>query len=131
ESIRAKKVLVVEDGPTLTHGGMKFGAGVIAAKRFGAEEIIDPREYTSGKVKAMYEKYPDIGSVLPAVGYGEEQIKDLEKTINSVPADIVIIATPVDLTRIIKINKKMLKIDYELEEIGKPDLKELLEEKLF
>ena len=131
ESLRGKKVLVVEDGPTLTHGGMKFGAGVIVAKRFGAGEILDPREYTSGKVKAMYEKYPDIGSVLPAVGYGEEQIKDLEKTINSVPADIVIIATPVDLTRIININKKMLKVDYELEEIGKPDLKDLLKEKLF
>jgi len=130
EAIKGKKVLVVEDGPTLTHGGMKFGAGVIAAKRFGAGEIIDPREYTAGKVKLLYEKYPDIGPVLPAVGYGEEQIRDLEKTINHVPAELVIIATPVDLTRIIKIDKEMLKVDYELEEIGEPSLRELITEKL-
>ena len=127
ERINGKKVLVVEDGPTLTHGGMKFGAGVVAAKRFRASEIIDPRDYTEGKVREMYERYPDIGPVLPAVGYGEEQIRDLEKTINRVPAELVLIATPVDLTRLIKINKEMLKVDYELEEIGKPDLEDLLE----
>ncbi len=127
ERINGKKVLVVEDGPTLTHGGMKFGAGVVAAKRFRASEIIDPRDYTEGKVREMYERYPDIGPILPAVGYGEEQIRDLEKTINRVPAELVLIATPVDLTRLIKINKEMLKVDYELEEIGKPDLEDLLE----
>ncbi len=126
EKIKGKRVLVVEDGPTLTHGGMKFGAGVIAAKRFGAGEIVDPREYTEGRVREMYERYPDIGNILPAVGYGEEQIKDLERTINKVPADLVLIATPVDLTRIIRINKDMLKVNYELEEVGKPDLMDIL-----
>ncbi len=126
EKIRGKRVLVVEDGPTVTHGGMKFGAGVIAAKRFGAGEIVDPREYVTGCVKEMYERYPDIGNILPAVGYGEEQIRDLEKTINSVHADLVLIATPVDLTRIIRINKEMLKVNYELEEVGKPDLIDIL-----
>ncbi len=128
EKIRGKRVLVVEDGPTLTHGGMKFGAGVIAAKRFGAGEIVDPREYTEGRVREMYDRYPEIGNILPAVGYGEEQIRDLERTINKVPADLVLIATPVDLTRIIRINKDMLKVDYELEEVGKPDLLDILSE---
>ncbi len=126
EKIKGKRVLVVEDGPTVTHGGMKFGAGVIAAKRFGAGEIVDPREYVTGRVKEMYERYPNIGNILPAVGYGEEQIRDLERTINSVHADLVLIATPVDLTRIIKINKEMLKVNYELEEVGKPDLIDIL-----
>jgi predicted GTPase len=109
---------------------MKFGAGVIAAKKYGAAEIVDPRAYTSGKIRKTYETYPEIGSVLPAVGYGDQQIKDLEATINNVPCDLVIIATPVDLTRIISINKPMLKVGYELQEIGKPDLRELLKKQL-
>jgi predicted GTPase len=130
EKIWDKRVLVVEDGPTLTHGEMKFGAGVIAAKKYGAAEIVDPRPFTSGKIRKTYETYPDIGTVLPAVGYGEQQIKDLEATINNVPCDLVIIATPVDLTRIISINKPMLKVGYELQEIGKPDLKDLIKKHL-
>jgi predicted GTPase len=130
EKIWDKRVLVVEDGPTLTHGEMKFGAGVIAAKKYGAAEIVDPRPFTSGKIRKTYETYPDIGTVLPAVGYGEQQIKDLEATINNVPCDLVIIATPVDLTRIISINKSMLKVGYELQEIGKPDLKDLIKKHL-
>jgi predicted GTPase len=130
EQIWGKRVLVVEDGPTLTHGEMKFGAGVVAAKKYGAAEIVDPRAFTSGKIRKTYETYPEIGSVLPAVGYGEQQIKDLESTINNVPCDLVIIATPVDLTRIISINKPMLKVAYELQEIGRPDLKELIKKHL-
>jgi len=130
EEIWGKRVLVVEDGPTLTHGGMKYGAGVIAARKYGALEIIDPRGFTSGKIRETYETYPNIGSVLPAVGYGEQQIKDLEATINNVSCDLVIIATPVDLTRIISINKPMLKVGYELQEIGKPDLTDLIKKHL-
>jgi predicted GTPase len=130
ERIWDRRVLVVEDGPTLTHGEMKFGAGVIAAKKYGAAEIVDSRAYTSGKIRKTYETYPEIGSVLPAVGYGDQQIKDLEATINNVPCDLVVIATPVDLTRIISINKPMLKVGYELQEIGKPDLRELLKKQL-
>ncbi len=130
EEIWGKRVLVVEDGPTLTHGGMKYGAGVIAARKYGALEIVDPRAFTSGKIRSTYDEYPDIGSVLPAVGYGEQQIRDLEATINNVSCDLVIIATPVDLTRIVSINKPMLKVRYELQEIGKPDLRDLIEKHL-
>jgi predicted GTPase len=130
EQILDKRVLVVEDGPTLTHGEMKFGAGVIAAKKFGAAEIVDPRAFTSGKIRKTYETYPNIGNVLPAVGYGEQQIMDLESTINNVPCDLVITATPVDLTRIISINKPMLKVEYELEEMGKPELMDLIKKHL-
>jgi predicted GTPase len=130
EKIWGKRVLVVEDGPTLTHGEMQYGAGVIAARKYGALEIVDPRGFTSGKIREIYETYPNIGRVLPAVGYGEQQIKDLEATINNVPCDLVIIATPVDLTRIISINKPMLKVGYELQEIGKPDLTDLLKKHL-
>jgi predicted GTPase len=130
EEIWGKRVLVVEDGPTLTHGGMKYGAGVIAARKYGALEIVDPRAFTSGKIRRTYDEYPDIGSVLPAVGYGEQQIRDLEATINNVSCDLVIIATPVDLTRIVSINKPMLKVRYELQEIGKPDLRDLIEKHL-
>jgi predicted GTPase len=126
EEIWGKRVLVVEDGPTLTHGEMQYGAGVIAARKYGASEIVDPRGFTSGKIRETYETYPNIGRVLPAVGYGEQQIKDLEATVNNVPCDLVIIATPVDLTRIISINKPMLKVGYELQEIGKPDLTDLI-----
>lgn len=130
EQITGKRVLVVEDGPTLTHGEMKYGAGVIAARKYGALEIVDPRAFTSGKIRRTYEAYPEIGNVLPAVGYGEEQIRDLEATINNVSCDLVIIATPVDLTRFVSINKPMVKVGYELQEIGKPDLTDLIEKHL-
>ena len=130
ERISGKRVLVVEDGPTLTHGEMKYGAGVIAARKYGAAQIVDPREFTSGTIRKTYQTYPNIGRVLPAVGYGQQQIKDLEATINSVPCDLVIIATPIDLTRIVSIDKPMLKVDYGLQEIGRPDLPELIEKHL-
>jgi predicted GTPase len=127
ELIKGKKVLAVEDGPTLTHGEMKIGAGVIAAQRFGASELIDPRPYIVGRLKETYAIYPNIGTLLPAMGYGEQQLHDLEKTINNTPCDTVIIGTPIDLTRIIKINKPTVRVNYDLQEIGKPDLNEVLE----
>jgi len=125
--IRGKNVLVVEDGPTLTHGGMRYGAGVIAAQKFGAKDIIDPRPWVKGEIKKTFESYPEIGALLPAIGYGKKQIKDLERTINLTPCDSVVIATPVDLTKILKINKPSVRVRYELQEIGKPDLEEVLE----
>ncbi len=127
DSVRGKRVLVIEDGPTLTHGEMKFGAGTIAAEKLGASKIIDPRPFAKGKIIETYKKYPDIGILLPAMGYGDEQIKDLEKTINAVDCDLVIIATPVDLKRIIKINKPAVRVKYELQEIGSPTLKDVIE----
>ncbi len=127
--IRGKRVLVVEDGPTLTHGEMAYGAGWVAARRFGAGEIIDPRPYAVGSIRATYEKYPTTGNVLPAMGYGEEQMKELEATINNADVDLVIIGTPIDLGRILKINKPSQRVMYELQEIGQPTLKDLLEKK--
>ncbi|MEK6574741.1 MAG: GTP-binding protein, partial [Chloroflexota bacterium] len=126
DAIRGKRVLVIEDGPTLTHGGMAYGAGVVAAKRFGAKEIIDPRPYAVGSITAVYNKYPTTGSVLPAMGYGQKQIEELRQTINNTPADVVIVATPIDLTRLIKIEKPAQRVRYELQEIGQPTLTELL-----
>ncbi|MGE5559693.1 MAG: cyclic 2,3-diphosphoglycerate synthase [Chloroflexota bacterium] len=123
EQIKGKKVLVIEDGPTLTHGEMKYGAGVVAAKKFGAAELIDPRPWAKGTIKKTFEKYPGIGVLLPAMGYGGQQVKDLEATINAIPCDLIVSGTPIDLTRVCKnINKPMLRVRYELEEIGKPDL---------
>jgi len=130
EFIRGKRVLVVEDGPTLTHGEMKYGAGVIAAQKFGAKEIIDPRPYAVGTIKDTYTKYPGIGTLLPAMGYGKKQIQELEDTINAVDCDMVIIGTPIDLSRIIKINKKSVRVKYELQEIGRPNLDEVLNQKI-
>jgi len=130
ELIRGKKVLVVEDGPTLTHGEMKYGAGVVAAQKYGAKEIIDPRPYAVGTIKDTYTKYPGIGTLLPAMGYGKKQIQELEDTINAVDCDIVIIGTPIDLSRIIKINKKSIRVKYELQEIGRPNLEEILSQKI-
>ncbi len=130
ELIRGKRVLVVEDGPTLTHGEMKFGAGIVAAQKYGAKEIIDPRPYAIGTIKDTYTKYPEIGTLLPAMGYGEKQIQELEDTINAVDCDIVIIGTPIDLSRIIKINKKSIRVKYELQEIGRPNLEEVLSQKI-
>lgn len=126
--IRGKRVLVVEDGPTLTHGEMKIGAGVVAARKFGAAELVDPRPFTVGKLSETFRLYPGIGTLLPAMGYGDEQLKDLEKTINNTDCDSVIIATPIDLNRIIKIKKPNTRVYYDLQEIGKPDLSEVLDE---
>ncbi|MCK5685876.1 GTPase [bacterium] len=126
EKIKGKKVLVVEDGPTLTHGEMEYGAGIVAAMRYGAEELVDPRPYTTGTITDTFKKYPYIGTLLPAMGYGDQQIKDLEDTINATECDLVIIATPIDLSKLINIKKEHVKVDYELQEIGKPDLEVVL-----
>jgi len=126
--IKGKKVLVVEDGPTLTHGEMKLGAGIIAAQKFGAAELVDPRPYTVGKLSETFAIYPNIGTLLPAMGYGAEQLKDLETTINNVECDAVVIGTPIDLNRIIKIDKPNTRVYYDLQEIGYPDLKGLLDD---
>jgi predicted GTPase len=126
--IKGKRVLVVEDGPTLTHGEMKIGAGVVAARKFGAKEVVDPRPFTVGKLSETFRIYPGIGTVLPAMGYGEEQLKDLETTINGTDCDSVVIATPIDLNRIIKIKKPNTRVYYDLQEIGYPNLTQVLEE---
>lgn len=128
-AIRGKRVLVIEDGPTLTHGEMAYGAGWVAARRFGAAVIVDPRPYAVGSIKATYQKYPTTGDVLPAMGYGEKQIKELEATINNAEVDMVIVGTPIDLSRILKINKPSQRVRYELQEIGRPTLEDLLKEK--
>jgi predicted GTPase len=128
-AIQGKKVLVVEDGPTLTHGEMAYGAGWVAARRFGAAEIIDPRAYAVGSIKKTYEKYPTTGNVLPAMGYGDNQIRELEQTINAADVDLVIIGTPINLERIIKINKPSQRVRYELQEIGQPTLEDILKDK--
>lgn len=126
ERITGKRVLVVEDGPTLTHGEMKFGAGVVAAGKFSAAALVDPRPYTVGTITKTFEKYPDIGVLLPAMGYGDRQVKDLETTINRTPCDTVVIGTPIDLNRLVKIRKPTVRVRYELQEIGKPDLMDVL-----
>jgi predicted GTPase len=124
--LMGKTVLVVEDGPTLTHGNMAYGAGVVAAMRMGAEELVDPRPWATGKLAETFELYPDIGTLLPAMGYGDEQVADLEKTINAVECDAVVIGTPIDLSRIVKIDKPTVRVRYELQEIGEPNLEQLL-----
>lgn len=124
--IKGKRVLVVEDGPTLTHGEMKIGAGVVAAQRLGAAELVDPRPYTVGKLTDTFKIYKEIGTVLPAMGYGEQQLKDLEETINNTDCDSVIIGTPIDLTRIISIKKPFTRVHYDLDEVGTPNLTEVL-----
>ena len=128
DMIAGKRVLVIEDGPTLTHGEMRIGAGTVAAQKFGAAEIIDPRPYATGEIKKTYQTYPKIGTLLPAMGYSDQQIRDLEATINKVPCDVVIIGTPIDLKRIVKIKKPALRVTYELEEIGEPSLRTILSE---
>ena len=128
-SIRGKRVLVIEDGPTLTHGEMVYGAGWVAARRFAAAEIIDPRPYAVGSIIATYKKYPNTGNILPAMGYGEDMVRDLEATINNSPVDLVISATPIDLSRILKMNKPVKRVRYELQEIGQPTLEEILHAK--
>lgn len=128
ELVTGKRVLVVEDGPTLTHGEMKIGAGMVAAQKFGAAEIVDPRPYAVGKLAGTFRQYPEIGVLLPAMGYGKEQIKDLEKTIEATPCDSVIIGTPIDLSRILKINKPATRVHYDLQEIGQPDLTHVIDD---
>ncbi|MDR0465026.1 MAG: cyclic 2,3-diphosphoglycerate synthase [Treponema sp.] len=127
EIIRGKRVLVIEDGPTLTHGEMKIGAGMIAAKRFGVAEIIDPRPYAVGRLAETYRIYPGIGKLLPAMGYGERQMKDLSASIEKTDCDSVIIATPIDLQRVIKIDKPCARVEYSLQEIGHPDIDDVLD----
>ena len=129
EEIRGKRVLVIEDGPTLTHGEMAYGAGWVAARRFGAAEIVDPRPFAVRSIKATYEKYPKTGPILPAMGYGEAQTRDLEATIAKADVDLVIIGTPIDLNRIIKIKKPTQRVRYELQEIGQPTLEDVLKTK--
>ncbi len=126
--IKGKRVLVVEDGPTLTHGEMKIGAGVVAARKYGAKELVDPRPFTVGRLSETFRLYPEIGTLLPAMGYGEQQLGDLEKTINNTECDTVIIATPIDLNRIIKIKKPNTRVYYDLQEIGYPNLSGVVDE---
>jgi predicted GTPase len=128
ERITGKRALVVEDGPTLTHGEMKIGAGVVAAQKYGASELVDPRPYTVGTITETYKKYTGIGMLLPAMGYGTEQVRDLETTINKVPCDVVVIGTPIDLNRIIKIKKPTVRVTYQLQEIGSPNLQDVVDE---
>ncbi len=128
EPIRGKRVLVIEDGPTLTHGGMSYGAATVAAKRFGAAEIVDPRPYAVGSIERNFKKYPHLGSVLPAMGYGGKQIHELEETINKTPCDLVLSGTPIDLRRVLKTNKPVVRVRYELDEIGHPNLEDVLSE---
>ena len=129
EMIKGKRVIVIEDGPTLTHGEMPYGIGTIAARKLGASEIVDPRPYAVGSIVEAYEKYGHLGPILPALGYGKEQIEELEKTINSIPCDVVVVGTPIDLRRVLSINKPAVHVRYELQEVGSPNLKEILEEK--
>jgi predicted GTPase len=126
EAIRGKNVLVVEDGPTLTHGGMAYGAGYVAARRFGAANIVDPRPFAVGSIIDTYKKYPDTGNILPAMGYGDAMMRDLEKTISNANVDLVIIGTPIDLNRVITIDKPNQRVRYELQEIGEPTLRDIL-----
>ncbi len=128
-AIRGKRVLVIEDGPTLTHGDMAYGAGWVAAQRFGAAEIVDPRPYAVGSIKATFEKYPTTGAVLPAMGYGEEQTRELEETIRRADVDLVLVGTPIDLSRVIHLDKPYQRVRYELQEIGQPTLEDILKDK--
>lgn len=128
ELIENAKVLVVEDGPTLTHGEMKYGAGVVAADKYGAAELVDPRDFAVDTILETFNKYPDIGSLLPAMGYGKKQMKDLEKTINAAECDVVVIGTPIDLRRVINIKKPAVQVKYDLQEIGHPTIRDVLKD---
>ncbi len=130
EQIHGKRVLVIEDGPTVTHGEMTYGAGVVAARKYGAAEIIDPRAYAVGSIAATYDKYNHLTTVLPAMGYGAKQIRELEATINAVDCDLIVVATPIDLRRVAKFDKPAVRVRYDLQEIGQPDLSALLRQKL-
>jgi predicted GTPase len=126
EALRGRRVLVVEDGPTLTHGEMSYGAGVLAAHQWGARELVDPRPYAVGSIRETFAEYPHIGPLLPAMGYGSQQMRELEETINRVPCDVVLVATPVDLRRVLQIRHPTCRVSYELEEIGSPTLADVL-----
>jgi predicted GTPase len=126
ELIKGKKVLVVEDGPTLTHGNMAYGAGTIIAKKLGASDIVDPRPYAVGSIKDAFKKYPQLGALLPAVGYDEQQIRELEETINATPCDTIVIGTPFDMRRVLRLNKPAVRVTYELKEVSKPNLEDVL-----
>jgi predicted GTPase len=130
DAIRGKRVLVIEDGPTVTHGGMSFGAGWVAAKRFGAAEILDPRPYAVGSIRETFARFPTTGMVLPAMGYGHDQVRELAETINRSPADVVIVGTPIDLGRLVAFDKPSVRVRYELEEMGTPRLEDVLRETL-
>jgi predicted GTPase len=126
--IKGKRVLVIEDGPTLTHGGMAYGAGTIAARQGGAAEIVDPRPYAVESIAEAFRNYPNIGPALPAIGYSTRQLQHLETTINSVDCDVVMVATPIDLSRIIDIRKPYTRVSYELQDMGTPNLEHILSE---
>jgi predicted GTPase len=126
-AVTGRKVLVIEDGPTVTHGEMRFGAGTVLAKKFGAGEIIDPRPFAVGSIANTYETYPDIGPILPAMGYGDDQVRDLEATIERVPCEVVVIGTPIDLSRLVKIRQPVVRVRYELQEIGRPNLADAMQ----
>jgi predicted GTPase len=128
DRVTGRRVLVIEDGPTLTHGEMRFGAGTVIAKKFGAREIVDPRSYAVGSIADTYRTYPGIGALLPAMGYSDQQVRDLEATIDRVPCDVVIVGTPIDLSRIVKISKPVVRARYELQEIGQPDLAHVVDD---
>jgi predicted GTPase len=129
EEIRGKRVLAVEDGPTLTHGEMTYGAAVLAAKQHGAAELVDPRPFAVGTIAETFEQYPNVGTLLPAMGYGRKQMEDLRETIERCDADLVLIGTPIDLRRLIELDKPALRVTYKLQEVGEPTLKDLLGEK--
>ena len=128
DQIRGKRVLVIEDGPTLTHGGMKYGAGMVAAKKYGAGEIVDAKPYSIGSIKDTYEKYNHLELILPAMGYGDKQVSELEEMVNNIDCDLVISGTPIDITRVIDTNKKIVRVGYSLQEIGDPNLEDILKE---
>lgn len=128
EKIKGKKVLVIEDGPTLTHGGMKYGAGMVAAKKYGAGEVVDAKPYAIGSIKETYENYEHLETILPAMGYGDKQTKELEEVINSVDCDVVVSGTPIDITRILNANKEIIRVGYSLQEIGDPNLEDILKD---
>ena len=127
ELVKGKRVLVVDDGPTLTHGGMPYGAAWLAAKQYGAASVVDPRPHAVGTIKEVFERYPHLEEVLPAMGYGEDQLKELEATINACECDLVLSGTPVDLGRLIRVNQPLLRVRYELQEMGRPTLDEILD----
>ncbi|MDY1591169.1 MAG: cyclic 2,3-diphosphoglycerate synthase [Methanofastidiosum sp.] len=124
--IEGKKVLIVEDGPTLTHGSMSFGAGTVAANKFNAQEIVDPRPWAVSTIKEIFDTFKQLGKVLPAMGYSREQVEELETTINNVPCDTVIVGTPIDIGKLMKLNKPLIRVKYSVEEVGKPDLTDIL-----
>lgn len=128
EAVRGKRVLVIEDGPTITHGGMPYGAGTVFAKKFGARELVDPRPYAVGSIKEAYKKYPHLGAVLPALGYGGKQVAELKKTIDDTPCDIVVIGTPIDLRRIISIKQPTVRVKYDLKVLGPISLEQILDD---